>query len=187
MFCTYGDSVSTRHYISPRNTATRLVLAAILHIPQRSVTSHGAKCYSRTHDHYRRHVKRFRLPIGDRLAFEEAAVRREAGEDGFDVRPQGSGFFSPSGLLRSVCKLRIHRCARWGLDTICPQHDIAHRRAPVLEAQRHLAVWTFGLAVGDEALAQVDALWVANMVEEELLELAAMERPLKLCGDKSIM
>lgn len=175
------------YHISPSKSATSLVLAAILHIPQRSVTSHGAKCYSRTHDHYRRHVKRFRLPIGNGFAFEEAAVSREAREDGFDVRPQGSGFFRPSGLLNSIRKLRIHRRPRWGLDTICTQHDITRCRAPVLEAQRHSAIWTFRLSVGDEALAQVDALWVANMVEEELLQLAAMERPLKLCGDKSIM
>lgn len=129
----------------------------------------------------------FRLPIGNGFAFEEAAVRREAREDGFDVRPQGSGLFSPSSLLSSVRKLRIHRGPRWGLDTICTQHDITRCRAPVLEAQRHAAIWTFGLGVGDEALAQVDALGVVNMVEEELLELAAMERPLDLCGGKSII
>lgn len=103
------------------------------------------------------------------------------------MRPQRRGLFSPSGLLRSIRKLRIHRCPRWGLDTVCTQHDITRCRASVLKAQRHLAVWTFGLGVGDEALAKVDALWVADVVEEELLELAAMERPLDLCGGKSII
>ena len=71
----------------------------------------------------------------------------------------------------------IHRSTDAGFDPICSHEEVADRGAPILELNFDLARGSVGLVVGHEALPEMDALGGVQIVQEYLLQLCPVKRP----------